>query len=184
MRNAARLMRAGAHSVKLEGGRKRLPMIEKIIDAEIPVMGHIGLTPSRSTRWVASRCRAPSPSTPASSFRPPSRSSTPAASPSCWRVSRASGRDGHGGDHDPDHRHRGRYAHRRAGARLSRSARHRRSFRAEVRAPLRRPQGPVGRGDEAFADDVRSGAFPNHEESYHIATPEAEELAGLYGSQG
>ena len=37
---------------------------------------------------------------------------------------------------------------------------------------------------KAFADDVRSGAFPNHEESYHMATPEAEELAGLYGSQG
>lgn len=45
VRNAAALMRAGAHSVKLEGGRKRLPMVEKIIDAEIPVMGHIGLTP-------------------------------------------------------------------------------------------------------------------------------------------
>jgi len=45
VRNAAALMRAGAQSVKLEGGRKRLPMIEKIIDAEIPVMGHIGLTP-------------------------------------------------------------------------------------------------------------------------------------------
>ena len=35
---------------------------------------------------------------------------------------------------------------------------------------------------KAFADDVRSGAFPNHEESYHMATSEAEELAGLYGS--
>lgn len=45
VQNAARLIRAGAHSVKLEGGRKRLPMIEKIISAEIPVMGHIGLTP-------------------------------------------------------------------------------------------------------------------------------------------
>ena len=43
--NAARLMRAGAHSVKLEGGRRRLPMIDRIIAAEIPVMGHIGLTP-------------------------------------------------------------------------------------------------------------------------------------------
>ena len=32
-------------SVKLEGGRKRLPMIEAILDAEIPVMGHLGLTP-------------------------------------------------------------------------------------------------------------------------------------------
>jgi 3-methyl-2-oxobutanoate hydroxymethyltransferase len=45
VRNAAALVRAGAQSVKLEGGRKRLPMIEAILDAEIPVMGHIGLTP-------------------------------------------------------------------------------------------------------------------------------------------
>jgi 3-methyl-2-oxobutanoate hydroxymethyltransferase len=45
VRNAARLVKAGAQSVKLEGGRKRLPMIEAIIDAEIPVMGHLGLTP-------------------------------------------------------------------------------------------------------------------------------------------
>ena len=45
VRNAATLVKAGAKSVKLEGGRKRLPMIEAIIDAEIPVMGHLGLTP-------------------------------------------------------------------------------------------------------------------------------------------
>ena len=45
VRNAAELVRAGAQAVKLEGGRKRLPMVEAIIDAEIPVMGHIGLTP-------------------------------------------------------------------------------------------------------------------------------------------
>jgi 3-methyl-2-oxobutanoate hydroxymethyltransferase len=45
VRNAAALVRAGAEAVKLEGGAKRVPMIEAIIDAEIPVMGHIGLTP-------------------------------------------------------------------------------------------------------------------------------------------
>jgi 3-methyl-2-oxobutanoate hydroxymethyltransferase len=45
VRNAARLIRAGAQAVKLEGGHKRLPMVEALIDAEIPVMGHIGLTP-------------------------------------------------------------------------------------------------------------------------------------------
>lgn len=43
--NAAALVRAGAQCVKLEGGSKRVPMIEAIIDAEIPVMGHLGLTP-------------------------------------------------------------------------------------------------------------------------------------------
>lgn len=45
VRNAAKLIRAGAESVKLEGGRKRLPVIEAIVNAEIPVMGHLGLTP-------------------------------------------------------------------------------------------------------------------------------------------
>jgi 3-methyl-2-oxobutanoate hydroxymethyltransferase len=45
VRNAARLIKAGAAAVKLEGGRKRVPAIEAIIDAEIPVMGHLGLTP-------------------------------------------------------------------------------------------------------------------------------------------
>ena len=45
VRNAATLVRAGAQAIKLEGGRKRLPVIEAIVDAEIPVMGHLGLTP-------------------------------------------------------------------------------------------------------------------------------------------
>ena len=45
VRNAARLVRAGAQAVKLEGGRVRVPMIEALVSAEIPVMGHLGLTP-------------------------------------------------------------------------------------------------------------------------------------------
>jgi 3-methyl-2-oxobutanoate hydroxymethyltransferase len=45
VRNAAVLIRSGAQAVKLEGGRKRVPVGRAIIDAEIPVMGHIGLTP-------------------------------------------------------------------------------------------------------------------------------------------
>lgn len=43
--NAARLIRSGAQAVKLEGGCKRLAMVEALVNAEIPVMGHIGLTP-------------------------------------------------------------------------------------------------------------------------------------------
>ena len=45
VRNAAKLVRAGAQAVKLEGGRARLGVVEAIIRAEIPVMGHLGLTP-------------------------------------------------------------------------------------------------------------------------------------------
>jgi len=46
VRNAARYVKeAGAEAVKIEGGEKRADLIRHIIDAEIPVAGHIGLTP-------------------------------------------------------------------------------------------------------------------------------------------
>jgi 3-methyl-2-oxobutanoate hydroxymethyltransferase len=45
VRNAAMLIRAGAEAVKLEGGRNRLDVVEALLNAEIPVMGHLGLTP-------------------------------------------------------------------------------------------------------------------------------------------
>lgn len=43
--NAAVLVRAGAEAVKLEGGRRRLEMVDALVGAEVPVMGHLGLTP-------------------------------------------------------------------------------------------------------------------------------------------
>src|SRR4051812_35511567 len=46
VRNAARFIKeAGAEAGKVEGGEKRADLIRQIIDAEIPVTGHIGLTP-------------------------------------------------------------------------------------------------------------------------------------------
>src|SRR5882724_9880292 len=46
IRNTARFIKeGGAESVKIEGGEKRADLIRRIIDAEIPVTGHIGLTP-------------------------------------------------------------------------------------------------------------------------------------------
>ncbi|MDH4148492.1 MAG: 3-methyl-2-oxobutanoate hydroxymethyltransferase [Acidimicrobiia bacterium] len=56
--NAARLIRSGAKAVKLEGGRKRLPMIQAILDAEIPVMGHMGLTPQSTLAMGGFRVQA------------------------------------------------------------------------------------------------------------------------------
>jgi 3-methyl-2-oxobutanoate hydroxymethyltransferase len=44
--NAGRLVKeGGAHAVKLEGGRRSVAAIEAIVGADIPVMGHVGLTP-------------------------------------------------------------------------------------------------------------------------------------------
>jgi 3-methyl-2-oxobutanoate hydroxymethyltransferase len=46
LENATRFVKeAGAEAVKIEGGTSRVPLIQRMIDAEIPVVGHIGLTP-------------------------------------------------------------------------------------------------------------------------------------------
>ena len=45
VRNSGRLMKRGAEAVKLEGGRRMLLQIEAILAADIPVLGHLGLTP-------------------------------------------------------------------------------------------------------------------------------------------
>ncbi len=44
-RNALQLIKAGAEAVKLEGGRERASVIRRLVNEEIPVMAHIGLTP-------------------------------------------------------------------------------------------------------------------------------------------
>ena len=46
VRHAIRFVKeAGAEAVKVEGGERRMELIARLVDAEIPVMGHIGLTP-------------------------------------------------------------------------------------------------------------------------------------------
>jgi 3-methyl-2-oxobutanoate hydroxymethyltransferase len=45
IRNAGGFLQRGADAVKLEGGAKRVEMVRALVDCEIPVMGHLGLTP-------------------------------------------------------------------------------------------------------------------------------------------
>src|SRR5262249_41884410 len=54
--NAIRFMKeGGAEAVKLEGGRNRSHIVRKLVDAQIPVMGHIGLI-SQSIHAFGSYC--------------------------------------------------------------------------------------------------------------------------------
>ena len=59
VRNAGRFLSEGAcQAVKVEGGRRRLRTIEALLDAEIPVMGHLGLTPQSIHRMGGFRVQA------------------------------------------------------------------------------------------------------------------------------
>lgn len=57
--NAGRMMKeAGAHAVKMEGGKPIAGTIKKIVDAGIPVMGHLGLTPQSIYKFGTYKVRA------------------------------------------------------------------------------------------------------------------------------
>jgi 3-methyl-2-oxobutanoate hydroxymethyltransferase len=56
VRNALRLVKeGGAEAVKLEGGHKRVQLVKRLVDEEISVMGHIGLTPQSINQLGAYR---------------------------------------------------------------------------------------------------------------------------------
>jgi 3-methyl-2-oxobutanoate hydroxymethyltransferase len=59
LRSAIRIMKeSGAHAVKLEGGAQAKESIERIIQAGIPVMGHLGLTPQSIYKFGTYTVRA------------------------------------------------------------------------------------------------------------------------------
>jgi 3-methyl-2-oxobutanoate hydroxymethyltransferase len=57
--NAGRMMKeAGAHAIKLEGGTFVAETVKRIVDAGIPVMGHLGLTPQSIYKFGTYKVRA------------------------------------------------------------------------------------------------------------------------------
>ena len=182
VRNAAQLIRAGSQAVKLEGGRKRLPMIEALIDAEIPVMGHIGLTPQsvhamggfkvqgRETSAALALVDDAKALSHAGCFAmvvegvpdAVGRLITEAAEVPTIGIGAGAGCDGQVlVFHDVlgiEDRIVPKFVRRYA------------NLREVGIEALRR-----------YADDVRAGAFPSAEESYHLTAEQADAL-GLYGS--
>jgi 3-methyl-2-oxobutanoate hydroxymethyltransferase len=59
VRNAGRfLQEAGMEAVKLEGGREMLPAVQAVLDAGIPILGHLGLTPQSVHKFGGMRPQA------------------------------------------------------------------------------------------------------------------------------
>lgn len=182
--NAAKLIRAGAGAVKLEGGRKRVPMIEALVSAEMPVMGHLGLTPqsihamggfkvqareSEAALALAADAKALQH---AGCFAivlegvPDSVAKMVTDSLDIPTIGIGAGRHCDGQVlvwHDLlgiENRVAPKFVRRYADLKT-----------ASVDAI------------SAYADDVRSGAFPDESESYHLTAEQAEALA-LYGADG
>jgi 3-methyl-2-oxobutanoate hydroxymethyltransferase len=64
LRNAMRFVKeAGAEAVKIEGGERRLELIARLTEAEIPVMGHVGLTPQSVNAMGGYRVQGKTPAT-------------------------------------------------------------------------------------------------------------------------
>jgi 3-methyl-2-oxobutanoate hydroxymethyltransferase len=182
VRNAAALVRAGAGAVKLEGGRKRLDAVAAILDAEIPVMGHLGLTPQSIHSLGGFRVQGKQ----LDSARAIVDDAIALADAGCFALVLECVPDGV--------------------ARMVRDAvsiptigigagRHCDGqvlvyhdilgFENRVRPKFVRRyadlQGDATRAIERFADDVRAGTFPASGETYHAADAVTEAL-GLYGS--
>ena len=92
VRSALRLVKEGeAEAVKLEGGQKRVKLVRRLVNEEIAVMGHIGLTPqSISLARIEYKERRPMPRGVCLTMR--SRSKTPASFRWCWNWCRAKSR--------------------------------------------------------------------------------------------
>lgn len=183
VRNAAQLVRAGAAAVKLEGGAKRVPVITALLDAEIPVMGHLGLTPQsihalggfkvqgKEASAVAALLDEAHALVDAGVFAlvlecvPKEVARILTASLPIPTIGIGAGSDCDGQVlvfHDALG-----LLDRKAPKFVRRYA----SIREDAVAAL-----------SAFASDVRSGAFPSDAESYHVGEDLAGVLADVYGS--
>ncbi len=183
VQNAATLIRAGAQCVKLEGGRKRVGMVEALVDAEIPVMGHLGLTPQSVHAMGGFRVQARESEAAlqlvadakalqhAGCFAivlegvPDEVAHMVTAALDVPTIGIGAGRDCDGQVlvyHDLlglEDRMAPKFVRRYA------------DLRGDSVAAV-----------AAFAHDVRSGAFPSDDESYHLTCEQSEALA-LYGSK-
>ena len=184
LRNAARLIRAGADAVKLEGGLARVPMIEAIVGAEIPVMGHIGLTPQSIRAMGGFRIQGKS----AEAALVLVEDAKALQTAGCFSivlegvpravadlVTQSIGIPTVGIGAGPGTDGQVLVFHDVLGLQddfLPKFVRQYADLKQRGIAAL-----------DAFVADVRSGGFPSDDESYHLADDQAEAL-GIYGSEG
>ena len=136
LESAGRILKeTNCQAVKLEGGRKMAATIKALVDADIPVMGHVGLRPQAIRRLGAYKVQRSADEI-LDDARAVAESGAFAVVLEC--IPRELAAKITAQVADPHDRHRRRPALRRAGARLPRHAGHVRGIPAQVRAAIRR----------------------------------------------
>ena len=130
---------AGCDAVKLERGGTSVQRARAIVQAGIPVMGHVGLTPQTATALGGYRAQGRT----AEQAIAVARDAIALEEAGCFSIvleaiPAAVAQEIDGAGRDPGDRDRRRAGHRRAGARLPRPARHLRRARGALRQALRR----------------------------------------------
>jgi 3-methyl-2-oxobutanoate hydroxymethyltransferase len=139
LRNAGRLLKEGmAEAVKLEGGAAVVPTVRRLVDAGIPVMGHLGLTPQSINQFGTYKTRGTDPAE-ASQILADAHALADAGAFAVVLEKVPAGQDHARGRH-PHHRHRRRRRLRRAGAGERRHARLVHAVQATLRAQVPRAQ--------------------------------------------
>ena len=162
VRNAARFVKeAGAEVVKIEGGEKRADLIRRIIDAEIPVAGHIGLTPQSVNVMGGYKVQGKSLSGVEQLMRDAvALDRAGVAFIVLEGIPREVAAMITAEVETPDHRHRRRAGLRWPGAGVPRYSQSNFRPSGEVRAPLRRREALITDAVQAFRADVAARQYP------------------------
>ena len=150
-RNAGRLIKeTGAAAVKAEGGVRVRDVIKAIVDIDIPVMAHIGLTPQSVNAMGGFKVQGKGSAEDMLIEDARAVEEAGAFSVVLEGIPRDARQENHGDAFHPDHRHRGRAGLRRPGARHPRPFGSGHRLQAEIRQDIRKP----GRTDRKRGEGI------------------------------
>jgi 3-methyl-2-oxobutanoate hydroxymethyltransferase len=179
--NAVRFVKeAGAEAVKIEGGERRMDLIAQLVEAEIPVMGHIGLTPQSMHAFGGFRVQGKSVEAAEQLLRD-ARAVEAAGAFSivvesvpreiAARITSELRIPTIGIGAGPECDGQILVLHDMIGLSVGHTPKFARRY-ANVGEAIRNAVG-------AYADDVREGSFPSDEESYHLSSEVRERLLAV-----
>ena len=177
---------AGCDAVKLERGGTSVQRARAIVEAGIPVMGHVGLTPQTATALGGYRAQGRT----AERALGVARDALALQEAGCFSlvfeaIPAAVAARADGAPRDPGDRHRRGSRDRRPGARVPRPARHLRRPRAALRQALRRAPGADGRRRRDLRRRGSQRRVPGPEHTYSIDDDELRAFeAGLDAIEG